>query len=108
MRARLIAALLLLAAAPVGANPAPPQKPEIAQQPPPAASGTLKTRTRLITVDVVATDSHGKAVRGLTAQDFRIFDKGHGPQTIAHFEFVDHSAAAAAPPKAQPTRTAPV
>ncbi len=109
MRARLVAALILLAAGPVGANPAPPQKPGPSQQLPPAASGALKTRTRLITVDVVVTDSHGNAVRGLTAEDFRIFDKGHGPQTIAHFEFVDHSATtAAAHPKAQPPAAAPV
>ncbi len=86
----LIAGLTFLAAGPSGAAPVPQQNPSLQSLPPPS-NGTLKTKTRLITVDVVVTDSHGNAVRGLTASDFRVFDMGHGPQAIAHFEFVDHS-----------------
>lgn len=38
---------------------------------------SLKVNTRLVTVDVVATDSHGRPVRDLKATDFQIFqDRG--------------------------------
>lgn len=55
----------------------------------PAQENTLKANTRLITVDVVATDSHGKLVRGLTQQDFKVLQDHGVPQTIVRFEFVD-------------------
>ncbi len=62
--------------------------------PPPAAKSPLKTQTRLITIDVVATDSHGAPVRGLKADDFRVFDSNHGPQRITQFQFIDATAKA--------------
>jgi VWFA-related protein len=94
-------AVSLFSAAPAPQNPSP--------QRPSSPSGAIKTKTRLITVDVVVTDSRGNAVRGLTAGDFRVFDMGHGPQAIAHFEFMDHSLTTAAPhPKIQPPGAAPV
>jgi len=76
-----------------GAAAAPPQSPSAstlsaAQTPPP-----LRVRTRLVTVDVVATNSHG-VVRDLKAEDFQISDGG--PQKIEKFAFIDHSANAAA------------
>ncbi|MGH9686993.1 MAG: VWA domain-containing protein [Candidatus Acidiferrales bacterium] len=61
----------------------------------PPASNALKANTRLITIDVVATDSHGQIVRGLTQNDFKV-SEGHGvQQEIAHFAFVDSSVLAA-------------
>lgn len=57
----------------------------------PAASPPIKANTRLITVDVVATDSRGNTVRGLTANDFRVYDSDAGLQDIANFKFVDAS-----------------
>jgi VWFA-related protein len=55
----------------------------------PSASPTIKTNTRLITVDVVATDSHGNVVRGLTENDFKVYEGDGLQQYIARFEFVD-------------------
>lgn len=37
----------------------------------PAAQNTLTANTRLIAVEVVATDSRGNVVRGLTKDDFK-------------------------------------
>ena len=56
------------------------------------AAGTLKTNTRLITVDVVATDSHGNVMRGLKPEDFQVSEEHAGQQKIVQFSFVDASA----------------
>jgi VWFA-related protein len=48
---------------------------------------TFRTSTDLVTVDALVTDSHGNAVTGLTADDFRITEKGR-PQRIAALTFV--------------------
>lgn len=75
----------------------------------PSANVALRANTRLISVDVVVADSHGEPVRGLTRDDFRVFDDGNGPQKIARIEYVDHSAVpAAAPTKAATAEAAPV
>jgi VWFA-related protein len=55
----------------------------------PTASPPIQTNTRLINLYVVATDSHGNVVRGLTQRDFELYDGEGGLQHIAHFEFVD-------------------
>ncbi len=55
----------------------------------PAGINALKSNTRLITVDVVATDSHGDVVRGLARSDFQVYGDHHAPQSIVRFEFVD-------------------
>jgi VWFA-related protein len=73
---------------------APPQNAASAATAPPS---TVKVQTRLITVDVVATDSHGNLVRDLTASDFQVFDERSGQQKIARLEFIDTSVAPAAP-----------
>lgn len=71
MRARVVAAgwlaLFAVAYAPAGAR--------LATRPP----GVIKERTRLITVDVVALDSDGHVVHGLTQKDFQIF-RGSRPK----------------------------
>lgn len=68
----------------------------------PKPDNTLKVKTRLITIDVVATDSHGHAIRGLTQEDFQIFDGRSGEQKIVRMEFVDLSAASPALKTATP------
>jgi VWFA-related protein len=55
----------------------------------PSASHSLKSETRLITVDVSVRDKHGNPVRGLKPSDFQVFDDGQGPQQIAGFEFIE-------------------
>ncbi|HJX84138.1 MAG TPA: VWA domain-containing protein, partial [Candidatus Angelobacter sp.] len=56
----------------------------------PQSGGTskpvLKTNTRLVVVDVVATDSEGHAISGLDAQDFTVQEDGR-PQKISGFSF---------------------
>ena len=49
----------------------------------------LQAETRLVTVDVVATDSHGNPIRGLTPEDFEVSDGGR--QRIEKFAFIDGS-----------------
>lgn len=52
---------------------------------------TLKTRARLVLVDVVVTDSKGEPVHGLKKEDFEIFEDGK-TQTVSAFE--EHKGAA--------------
>jgi VWFA-related protein len=56
----------------------------------------------LITVDVIAVDSHGNAVRNLKEENFQVIEEHLGAQKIARFEFVDTAARAAADGVAQP------
>ena len=60
------------------------------QEPPPVPS--FPSQTAVITVDVVVLDASGQPLRGLTRDDFTVFDDGR-PQTIVGFE-----ARALAPP----------
>jgi VWFA-related protein len=50
----------------------------------------LKTEVRLVVLDVLVTDSHGKAIPNLKAEDFSLTESGT-PQTIKTLE--DHTAA---------------
>jgi VWFA-related protein len=79
----------------VSSAPAPQQSPE---PPPPqqaAPSGfALRVQTRLVTVDIVATDAHGNVVRDLKPEEFEVSDGGR--QKIAQFAFIDKSVSAAA------------
>ncbi len=70
------------------------------QQPPNQASSVLRAETRLVTVDVVATDSHGNVVRDLKAEDFDLSDGGR--QKIQKFAFIDKSASSATAAQPQP------
>jgi VWFA-related protein len=79
-----------------------PQNPPTMQ--PATSSATLTTKTRLVTIDVVVTNSHGNVVRDLKQDDFQVFDERSGPQKIARFAIVDTSANGAA--AAHPTRPA--
>lgn len=49
-------------------------------------SPTLRTNTRLVVVDVVATDNKGQPVPDLKAEDFAVFEDGK-PQTISAFNY---------------------
>jgi len=62
----------------------------------PSPTYALKAKTRLITVDIVATDSHGEVVRGLSEKDFKVYEDHGVAQEISRFEFVDLSALSAA------------
>ncbi len=62
----------------------------------PKPDNALKVKTRLITIDVVATDAHGRAIRDLEQEDFQVFDGHSGVQKIVRMEFVDLSAASTA------------
>src|SRR5277367_272581 len=103
--AKILAVIATLAVAAAAQAPPGPQQnapaaqqqnsPAVQQAPVPAAGVPLKTNTRLIAVDVIATDSHGNVARGLKAEDFEITEEHAGAQKIVKFEFVDASAPAA-------------
>src|SRR5215472_6161142 len=62
---------------------------------------TLKANTRLVIVDVVATDSHGQPVSDLTVDDFAMLEEGK-PQRISHFSFQHPGEQLAAPARSLP------
>lgn len=72
------------------AMPARPQNAAQENKPP---IPTLKTRARLVLVDVVVTDNKGEPVPGLKKEDFEVFEDGKD-QTVSGFE--EHKGA---PPK---------
>jgi len=53
----------------------------------------LKVTTRLVTMDVIATDSRGNAVRDLKPEELQIFVERKAPQKIEHFEYFEKMAA---------------
>jgi VWFA-related protein len=69
--------LLLLVALPLYSQTAPPG--------PGSPLTTIKTKVRLVLVDVVATNGKGEAVTGLHKEDFEVLEDGK-PQTISTFE----------------------
>lgn len=68
-----------------------------AQQP------TFRTTVELVLIDAVVVDKDGRAVRGLTARDFVLTERGR-PQTLATFEEISHERppGGAAPPAPPP------
>ncbi|HEV8491729.1 MAG TPA: VWA domain-containing protein, partial [Candidatus Angelobacter sp.] len=60
----------------------------------PRVSEPLRTNTRLVTVDVVVTDSKGQAVGDLKAEDFTLLESGK-PETISGFSYQHPGAASA-------------
>ena len=52
-----------------------------------APSGTFRTSTSLVEVDVIVKDRDGRFVSGLTAEDFEVLEEGV-PQPIQHFYLV--------------------
>jgi len=49
----------------------------------------LKVTTRLVTVDLIATDSHGNPVRDLKPDDLQIFEEHKQREKIEHFQFYE-------------------
>src|SRR6202166_5014284 len=89
----LSAAFIAVRAASQSAPTAP-----AAQQPGSAQSGyVLKVTTRLVTLDLIATDSHGNPVRDLKPEEVQIFEEHKAEQKIEHFEYFEKLAAAGAP-----------
>ena len=69
-----------------------------AQQAGSAQSGyVLKVTTRLVTLDLIATDSRGNPVRDLKPEELQIFEEHKAQQKIEHFEYFEKLAGAAAP-----------
>src|SRR5580693_1371489 len=56
----------------------------------------LKVTTRLVTVDLIATDSRGKPVRDLKPEELQIFEEHKAQQKIEHFEYFEKLAGAGA------------
>lgn len=61
--------------------------PQAPQAPPPAPQPTFETQVELVTVDVAVVDKKGQAVRGLTRDDFVVFENGV-EQALTSFESV--------------------
>ncbi len=59
--------------------------PQTATQTSSDSTATLKTKARLVLVDVVVTNDKGDPVTGLQKKDFEVFEDGQ-PQTISTFE----------------------
>jgi VWFA-related protein len=86
----LSAALFPILSASQSAAPAPPAPQVDARQPQTSQSGyVLKVTTRLVTVDLIATDSHGNPVRDLKPEDLQIFEEHKLPEKIEHFQFLE-------------------
>ena len=86
--------VLFLRAMGIPQDKSPLPAPRSGQEPP----AVLKVTTRLVTVDVVARDRHGNAVRDLTVADFQITEQAGGhksEQQIASFRLLDRSMAKA-------------
>jgi VWFA-related protein len=49
----------------------------------------LKVTTRLVTLDLIATDSRGNPVRDLKPEDLQIFEEKKSQQKIEHFEYIE-------------------
>jgi VWFA-related protein len=104
--ALIVAAALVAVAAPAShlfaanaAVPTPQSKSAAATHG--QAEKPLKAETRLVTVDVVATDSHGNPIRGLKPEDFQVSDGG--TRTIEKFAFIDGFKGANPSPEKAPT-----
>ena len=54
----------------------------------------LKVTTRLVTLDLMADDSHGNPVRDLKPEDLQIFEEHKARQKIEHFEYFEKMAGA--------------
>ena len=78
--------------------PAPAAQQAGAQQPGSSQSGyVLKVTTRLVTLDLIATDSHGNPVRDLKPEELQILEEHKAQQKIEHFEYFDKLKSAGSP-----------
>jgi VWFA-related protein len=87
------AAFFAVRAASQSTPSAPAAKQSGAPQPESAQSGyVLKVTTRLVTLDLIATDSRGNPVRDLKLEDLQIFEEHKAQQKIEHFEYFERLA----------------
>ena len=93
----LVAAGIAAIAAAQSPAPAAPAAQTANPQPAPSDAGLLKVRTRLVDLDVIATDSHGNVVRDLKQQDLQVFEEHDNEQKIARFGFVSGPAGGGQP-----------
>jgi VWFA-related protein len=95
----LFSAMFMAArAASESAQSAPAAQQAGAQQTGSGQSGyVLKVTTRLVTLDVIATDSRGNPVRDLKPEDLQIFEEHKSQQKIEHFEYFEKLAGSGAP-----------
>lgn len=78
-----------------------------AQQAPPGQPGvTFRVEVNFVELDAVVTDGQGNFVRGLTKDDFELFEEGK-PQSIAAFTLVDLPARRPDPPLSRATPIQP-
>ena len=69
------------------------------------SSTALPAKMQMVTVDVVATDSHGNMVRDLAREDFEVSDPR--PQKISQFKFAGENASSGGATPGQPHRADP-
>jgi VWFA-related protein len=85
-----LAAAIAVHAFPQSSAPTPSSSSSAPHAAQPAQSGTvLKVTTRLVTLDLIARDSHGKPVRDLKAEELQVLEEKKVPQKIEQFEFVE-------------------
>jgi VWFA-related protein len=86
----------------------PAQAPAAAQAPASQGAQPIRVTSQLIVEEVTVKDKSGKAIEGLTANDFTVTEDGV-PQTIsfAEFERIEAPVAAAAAPSAPVVESAP-
>jgi hypothetical protein len=96
--------MLVCAAVAQSQNPAPSSSPSLAA-PAESQTPTFKVTTRLVVVDVVATDHKGNPIKDLKADDFTLEEEKQ-PQKIRVFSFQDASqmSAPATAPSLPPNR----
>src|SRR5947209_8061945 len=51
-----------------------------------ASATTIKISTRLVQIELVAIDKHGKAILDLKPEEIQVLERGH-PQKLATFEY---------------------
>src|SRR5262245_59222575 len=107
MKPSAIVGFLLLAAAPLVAQQAPPPAPAPSPSPAPAAADTsgdslkFPAQVEQVNVDLVVTDNKGQPIKDLTAADFTVLEDGT-PQQISSFEAVAVPEQASATPPPRP------
>ena len=92
------AAAIAAQSAPQSTKPKPSGQTAGQHQPESAPSGyVLKVTTRLVTLDLIATDSHGNPIRDIKPEELQVFEEHKAQQKIEQFEFVEKLASAASP-----------
>jgi VWFA-related protein len=70
-------------------QPAPPPQQAASQTQAGQSEYVLKVTTRLVTVDLIATDSHGNPIRDLKPEEVQIFEEHKQREKIEHFQFLE-------------------